>query len=252
MRSIIRKSIRQIQGLAMKIRVPNEIEVHLRKTSSQTGCEKAFFVVVYNDARTFTNCFASSPFIKIEKTIALNNIHNVGVPTFFNQTIKQHKAENTWFIFCHQDFIFKEDLLSRLKELEPNTIYGPIGARKGENTFFGQILQTNNKTKGKFLTKPTPVQTLDEMCIIVHSSVFREGLEFDEKFKFHFYGADLCMSAYISGFDVQTLQFACQHKSRTLTGDLSSTGYIEASKQFRKKWAEYLPIKTTTALIKRE
>jgi len=250
-KSAIRKSLRQLKAQGMKIRTPNEIEVHFRKTPPQTGHQKALFVVVYNDICAFNDCFASSPFVKREKTISLNNINNIGLPAFFNQTIKEHLTDDLWFIFCHQDFIFKEDLLSRLKELDANTVYGPIGARVSENRAFGQIIQTNNKPTGTKLAEPTIVQTLDEMCLIAHSSIFKEGVTFDEKFKLHFYGADLCMSAYVSGFDIRAIQFACQHKSRTLTGDLNSPSYMEALGLFREKWMKFLPIKTTTALIRK-
>jgi hypothetical protein len=36
----------------------------------------------------------------------------------------------------------------------------------------------------------------------VRSEVFRQGLSFDERFRFHFYGADFCMQAYTLGLDV--------------------------------------------------
>lgn len=252
MKGSILKSLRQLKGLGMKIQTPLELEVHLRKTPSQTGYGKAFFVVVYNNMSTFTNCFASSPFFQREKVFFFHNLQNGGLPTVFNRVIKEHLNDDAWFIFCHQDFIFKEDILSRLKELDINTIYGPIGVRPGDNRFFGRIIQTDNSPKGTPLAKPTLVQTLDEMCIVAHSSAFKESLTFDEKFKFHFYGADLCMNAYVTGFDVCALQLNCQHKSRTLGGDKTSESYLEALSLFREKWIKFLPIRTTTALIKRE
>ena len=243
----IRKSLRRLKRLGMTIRTPYELEVQLRKTPVQTGFDQAFFVVAYNDLHTFTGYFASSPFVQREKTVSVYNLKNEGLPTIFNRVVKEHLIDDAWFIFCHQDFILKEDLLTRLKELDVNTIYGPSGVRLGDNRFYGQIVQTDNSLLGCVLAEPTLVHTLDEMCMIVHSSAFKEGLTFDERFRFHFYGADLCMNAYVSGFDVRALQLTCQRAR-----DVTSDSYLKALTLFREKWVKFLPIRTTTALIKRE
>ena len=252
MKSVIRRSLSRLKLLAMTIQTPYELEVHLRKTPPQTGFDQAVFVVAYNDLHAFTSYFASSPFVQREKTVSVHNLKNEGLPTIFNRIIREHSTEDTWFVFCHQDFILKEDLITRLKELDVDTIYGPIGARRGDNRFYGQIVQTDNSLLGCFLDEPTLVETLDEMCIIAHSSAFKEGLKFDERFKFHFYGADLCMNAYVSGFDVRALQLNCQHKSKTIGGDKTSERYLESLSLFREKWVRFLPIKTTTALIREQ
>jgi hypothetical protein len=248
----IRRNVKRLEELGMIIQTPYELEVQMRKTPFQTGYEKALFVVVYNELRTFNTCFASSSFVQHEKTISFYNQQNEALPTIFNRVIKENAREDCWFIFCHQDFVLKEDLQVCLRELDTNTIYGPVGVRVGDNTFYGQIIQTDNSRKGSSLDEPTMVHTLDEMCLIAHSLAFKEGLAFDERFKFHFYGADLCMNAYVSGFDVCALQFNCQHKSKTLGGDKTSESYLKALSLFREKWVNFLPIKTTTALIRKK
>jgi hypothetical protein len=111
------------------------------------------------------------------------------------------------------------------------------------------IIQTDGTLTGYQLEKDTPVQTLDEMCLIAHSEVFRQGLAFDERFRFHFYGADFCMHAYVSGFDVLSMQLKCQHKSKNLHGDVTSPEYLSSLKIFREKWKQHLPIRTTTKLV---
>ena len=111
------------------------------------------------------------------------------------------------------------------------------------------IMQKDETRIGSELKEDSPVQTLDEMCLLVHSEVFKQGLTFDEKFRLHFYGADLCMQAYITGFDVLAMQMRCQHKSRTLKGDIASQEYFSSLHIFRRKWKRYLPIRTTTRLI---
>jgi len=136
-----------------------------------------------------------------------------------------------------------------LKAKEVEAIYGPIGIRLAGNNFPGMISQTVDTPTGRQLEEDTPVQTLDEMCLIAHSSVFRQGLLFDERFRFHFYGADFCMQAYTLGFDVLAMPLKCQHRSRTIHGDVNSPEYLLSLDDFREKWKQYLPIKTTTALI---
>jgi hypothetical protein len=246
----IQKSLRQLKGLGTFIKAPYELEVQLRKAPFKTGSGKELFVIAYNDLRTFERCFASSPFVQQKETIAFDNVKNEGLPSIFNRIAKKRSTEDVWLIFCHQDFILKEDLSKILPQLDTDTIYGPIGVRSGDTKVYGQIIQTDNSRSGSRLAKPTLVHTLDEMCLIVNASAFREGLTFDERFNFHFYGADICMNAYVSGFDVCALQLNCQHKSKTIGGDTTSETYLEALALFREKWARFLPIRTTTALIK--
>lgn len=133
------------------------------------------------------------------------------------------------------------------KEVE--AIYGPIGIRLTGNNFSGMIIQTDDTPTGRQLEEDTPVQTLDEMCLIVNSEVFRKGLLFDERFRFHFYGADFCMQTYTLGFDVLAMQLKCQHKSRTIKGDITSPEYLSSLNLFKEKWKQFLPVRTTTKLI---
>jgi hypothetical protein len=152
-------------------------------------------------------------------------------------------------VFCHQDFILKEDLSARLRRKETAAVYGPIGLSIADPRLLGMVVQANGSPIGVELKEDKVVQTLDEMCLMVHAALFRQGVAFDEKLKFHFYGADLCMQAYRVGFDVFATQLRCQHRSRTLTGDLSSSEYLASLKLFREKWKQFLPIRTTTKLV---
>jgi hypothetical protein len=235
--------------LMKKIYIPYEIEAWIRKRYRPANTGDVKFVVVYNIPRIFRSCFASSLHVSSENVTAYHNVNNESLPKFYNKTIQEHLQENVWFVFCHQDFILKEDLVSRLEGKDVETIYGPIGIRPGESGFSGMIVQTNGTPIGRQLEEDTPVQTLDEMCLIAHSEVFRQGLSFDERFRFHFYGADFCMQAYTFGFDVLAMQLKCQHKSRTIHGDITSPDYLSSLNMFREKWKQFLPIRTTIKLI---
>jgi len=235
--------------LMKKIHVPYEIEAWVRKRYRPANTGNVKFVVVYNIPRIFKNCFASSLHVSSENVTAYHNVNNESLPKFYNKTIQEHLQENIWFIFCHQDFILKEDLRSRLKGKDSEAIYGPIGGRVAANSLIGMITQRDGTPVGSQLEEDTPVQTLDEMCLIAHSEVFRQGLSFDERFRFHFYGADFCMQAYTLGLDVLAMQLKCQHESRTIHGDITSPDYLSSLNTFREKWKQFLPIRTTIKLI---
>ena len=235
--------------LMKKIPIPYEIEAWVRKRYRPAKTGDVKFVVVYNIPRIFKSCFASSFYVSFENVTAYHNANNESLPKFYNKTIQEHLQENVWFIFCHQDFILKEDLRLRLKGKDVEAIYGPIGISLARNKLFGMIIQTDGTPIGDQLEEDIPVQTLDEMCLIANSEVFRQGLSFDERFQFHFYGADLCMQAYTLGFDVLSMQLKCQHKSRTLIGDVASSEYKASLELFRAKWKQFLPVGTTTKVI---
>jgi len=240
-----RRTIRKI------FHIPFELEVWMRKEYHLTNSGAVKFIVICNKPTTFNRYFASSPYISQNNVIVVHNTRNKPLPKLYNKIIKENQEEDVWFIFCHQDFILKEDLQLRLKGKGVEAVYGPIGARYGQNKLFGRIIQANGTFIGCELMDDAPVQTLDEMCLIVNSEVFRQGLSFDERFRFHFYGADLCMQANQMGFDVLAMQLRCQHKSRTLTGDITSQEHLESLKAFTEKWKRHLPIKTTTRVIEK-
>ena len=250
--SILWRILRHVERrlVIQKMRIPFEVECQVNKKKHKTTQQAPVkFVVVYNNADTLNQCFLSSSNVNAHDVILRENSQSNPLPAVFNRIIAEHLHENIWLVFCHQDFVLQEDLTERLKTLDTSAIYGAIGTRLGENQFYGQIVQTNGKPKGLVLKKETPVQTLDEMCLIVHTSMFRQGIRFDESLGFHFYGADLCMQTFFRGFDVYALQLACQHRSRTITGDVTSTSYLASLELFKDKWKVYLPIRITTKTV---
>ena len=237
-RSIIRRGF---------FKKPLEIEINLHKNRKPISNIPSLYVVVCNNQATYDNCFSKSKGVKSSQVTVYMNKNAVGLPTHYNQFIDKHQHENVWLVFAHQDFILKEPL--NLDGLDPLAIYGVIGTRRTPGNLLGQIIQFDGSRLGTKLTSPVPVQVLDEMCLITHSSLFQKGLRFEEKFKFHFYGADLCLQAYSRGFDVYAIQVECQHKSRTAIGDITSKAYIESKRDFKEKWTKYLHIRTTTTVL---
>jgi hypothetical protein len=161
-----------------------------------------------------------------------NTKENIGISKRYNDFLNGSSHDDTWFIFCHQDFGFMEDPYSRIKDLDKNFIYGPIGAVRKKGVFFrkskirfekkvllGQINQANNDYRfyknGIYITKPRVVETIDCCCIIVHSSLIKKyNLRFDEHLTFHLYAEDLSLCALFNhGIKTKAIQIECRHSS---------------------------------------
>jgi len=236
--------------LIHRLKIPFDIESWSNIAEERRIKDPVRFVVVSNDEKTLNTCFKKGTGVRHENSKIYMNYDKTPLPDFFNHYIgKLGPNENVWLVFCHQDFILKENLELVLGSLDANSLYGVIGTRAASANLFGRILQTDNTAIGLSLAEPEPVQTFDEMCLIVHSSLFRKGLRFDRRFKFHFYVADLCMQAYTNGFGVYALQTYCQHKSKDLIGDRNSEEFNTSKKLFAENWCLYLPIRTTTGLV---
>ncbi len=210
-------------------------------------CDPVTFLVVSNNESKLEESFLSSSFV--QRRIIQPNV-NSSIPVLYNALIDQaldSADQEQWLAFCHQDFILKEDLQEVMAGKDANAIYGVIGARL-PNEILGRILQTDGSYVGSHLNEPEPVQTLDEMCIIAHSSLLR-SLRFDGAYNFHFYGADLCMAAHYRGFGVYALQVECQHKSDSLKGADNGVDFAFCKRHFKGKWRKFLPIRTTSALV---
>ncbi len=253
-KSRLYKALKRIEdgSLAKKIRVANEVEAWFRKLQRPAVAGEVKYVVVYNRSEVFKNCFAKSGFVSDSNVIAHNNVSNESLSSIYNRVVQENTHLDVWFAFCHQDFIIQEDLSKKLRGADREAIYGPIGGRLAADTLIGQTIQKDKTIVGSLVGQNSPVQTLDEMCLIIHSDIFRQGLAFDPTFRFHFYGADICMQAYESGFDVFAIGLKCQHKSRTIHGDVQSEEFLSAVQLFKEKWKNFLPIRTTTKLVTEE
>lgn len=89
------------------------------------------------------------------------------------------------------------------------------------------------------------VQTLDELCIMTP----RRDLSFDERFKFHYYGADICMQAEAAGFSNWLIGVPVEHLSgggENIRSDVA--GFKKEAKAFREKWPKDIWTTTTKFL----
>jgi 2-polyprenyl-3-methyl-5-hydroxy-6-metoxy-1,4-benzoquinol methylase len=206
-------------------------------------------VVVYNDPITLEHCFLKSAGLESARLVLVDNrVAGKGLPTIFNS----HKSDSVadWLIFCHQDFIvFESQWLDRVANLSPTACYGPIGMDV-QGRMLGQITQTNGTLLGQRVDM-AEVMGLDEQCLIVPRCIY-SVVDFDERLPFDLYVHDYCLEVRRQlGYPTRTMQLNCQHKSRTLIGDLSSERYLTAKDLFIRKHS-YLPVIATTSFYFRQ
>jgi hypothetical protein len=220
-------------------RRPFELEARLSPIPSYSVNEPVQYVVAVNDQHVFESCFKKNA--GPVNIIRYDDVDSL--PKCYNAHVDGVKNFAGWTVFCHQDLIFRQPL--NLELLRRDAVYGVIGARLTPH-LIGCVMQTDGSLIGVPAIRPEPVHVLDEMCLIVHSDLFKQGLRFDEAFSFHFYGADLCLTALRRGFNVYVLPSHVQHKSKTLTGQTNSLAYNISREMFRIKWSHSFPVRTTT------
>lgn len=170
----------------------------------------------------------------------------------YNDAIQ--RATNELIVFVHQDMFLPDAWLSQLRRAlhyldrkDPNWgVLGCWGAtQSGE--YRGHVYSSGWGVLGKEFEHPMPVQTLDEIVLILRKN---SNLLFDERLPhFHFYGADICMQAAKYGLRSYAISAFCIHNTVQI---------LELPKEFyhcyahiKRLWKNYLPIQTTCMRISR-
>lgn len=164
-------------------------------------------------------------------------------------------AANDLIIFVHQDVYLPKtwfsDLRRCLSSLEEQRIewgvLGCFGSRKGAAGGLGRVYTTGLGLHGKPIVQAEPVETLDEIILIVRKS---SELRFDPGLPhFHMYGADICLTARDKGMQSYAIPAFCIHNTNQLL-HLPSHFY-DCYRHIKKKWEKYLPIYTSCMTIAR-
>ena len=171
----------------------------------------------------------------------------------YNTVLKE--AENEIIVFVHQDVYLPEKWISGLRGwfsyLEKESInwgvLGCFGSRKSAEGGLGRIYTTGLGLHGRKITRPEPVETLDEIVLILRKS---SGLMFDPALPhFHLYGVDICMSARDKGMICYALPAFCIHNTNQLL-DLPKEFYT-CYRHIKNKWRRFLPIYASCTKISR-
>jgi Glycosyltransferase like family len=204
------------------------------------------FVVAMNDRRVFEDNFLASA------CFGVPHAHEILVQEGFWSASKAYndaiaRCKNDLIIFAHQDVIFPEgwlgqveDALDYLERSDPDWgVLGCYGETRGHGPR-GQVYSSGLGIIGAPLNRPMPVQTLDEIVLILRRS---SRLRFDDNLpQFHFYGADICLTAKQRGMPSYVIPAFCIHNSSQ--GSVLPEEFYECYHYFKAKWKSELPICT--------
>ncbi|MPZ20441.1 MAG: hypothetical protein GEV06_21385 [Luteitalea sp.] len=162
----------------------------------------------------------------------------------YNSAIEE--AENDIVIFVHQDvylpdtwFACLKSCLAFLEETQVSWgVLGCFGSRKGAEGGLGRVYTSGLGWHGRLVTRPEPVETLDEILLVIRKS---SGLRFDPRLPhFHLYGTDICMKARERGLANYAFQGLCVHNTNQLLS--LPREFYTCYRYIRSKWSRYLPI----------
>jgi glycosyltransferase involved in cell wall biosynthesis len=205
------------------------------------------FAVCTNNKEILRNNLMASPCFRgshPHQILVQESFHSAAAA--YNDALR--KAVNDIIVFVHQDILFPEAWVSQfersfqiLKERDPN--WGVLGC-------YGETLDDGGRgyvysggigILGKPFDLPAPVQTLDEIVLVLRVS---SGLKFDELLpNFHFYGADICMQAAARGLNNYAISAFCIHN--TQLNLVLPKEFYESYRYMKRKWKNSLPIQTT-------
>jgi len=171
----------------------------------------------------------------------------------YNSVIDE--ADNDIIIFAHQDIYLPETWLGDLNRCltflgvaDPNWgVLGCFGSTRDAHGGLGRVYTTGIGQLGRRLTRPEPIETLDEAILIIRKS---SGLRFDPELPhFHLYGTDICMAARHRGMANYAFQGYFVHNTDQLL--TLPREFYQCYRYVRRKWAAYLPIYTACITITR-
>ena len=164
------------------------------------------------------------------------------------------RSENDLMVFVHQDVVLPRPWLSQLERAlqylqvrDPNWgVLGAYGARP-DGSESGYVYSNGQGVIGNPFEEPAPVQTLDEIVLILRKS---SGLRFDERLPhFHLYGADICLAAAKQDMTSYAIPAFCIHNTHRIL--VLPKEFYECYKVLKKTWKENLPIQTTCIRVTR-
>lgn len=215
--------------------------------------DQATFVVAVNNREVLEDNFLSSPCLhQPHKYTILFQESFPSAAKAYNDAIE--KSPNDLLIFCHQDIYLPEEWLSDVQRAldfldHHDPVWGVLGCAgiTRNKQMWGQVYSSGLGVIGQAAEHPAPVQTLDEIVLILRKS---SGLRFDELLPhFHLYGADICLRASERGMTNYAIPAFCIHNTAQI---FTLPAEFYAGCQYIKRvWGDHLPIQTTCARITR-
>jgi hypothetical protein len=153
-------------------------------------------------------------------------------------------AHGRYIVYCHQDILFSQgwfvNMMTALGRIPTNVEVGIIGFEGVDDK---GIPHTCNVLH---VQRPCRIQTLDELCLITP----RRDLKFDERFKFHYYGADICLQALEAGHQNYLVGVPVKHLSGGKENIMNDPEAFKAEAYtFGGKWSDRKVWTTTTNFV---
>jgi hypothetical protein len=218
-----------------------------------TSLEKITLVVSVNDREILNQNLTISPMLQAPCA------HELLVQEGFKSAAKAYndaidRSKNDILVFVHQDMIFPANWFSDLKQSielldRSDPHWGVLGCygRTQDCQDRGYVYSPDMGTIGQPLSRPEAVQTLDEIVLVMRKS---SGLRFDDTLPhFHFYGADLCLSAADHNMKCYAISAFCIHNTQynlTLPKE-----FYKCYRHVKRKWGKFLPICTSCITVTR-
>ena len=235
LKSMIKTLTSYIQNLNQEYVIPN----------LDNYKETIHFISVVNNHKLYNKCIVQNPFIKNLKNITTisydNTFTNIPISKRYNEFLNTYDyAKPSWFVFCHNDWQLIDDINKKLKNLDKNNIYGPIGVklfkqntqvyRLGVGTCYEKTRDSDNIycIHNNWSNNIEKVDTLDCQAMIVHSSLIQKyNLRFDENLKWDLYVEDFCINANKKySINTYAIKLQCIHNSNTGLKSLPLSYYI--------------------------
>jgi len=212
-------------------------------------------VVAVNNRRILQNNLLRSPALADSahrhQIIVKENFTTAGAA--YNSGLDD--ARNDLVVFIHQDMYlpagWMQQLSGAIRTLDAAGenwgVLGCSGVTPEHRNGLGQVYSTGLGVIGTRLDAPVPVDTLDEIVLVVRKS---SGLRFDPDVpNFHMYGTDICLEARSRGLRSFAFQGFCVHNTQQVV-ELPPE-FKQAYRYVKRKWKRYLPIYTTCTIVER-
>jgi len=217
------------------------------KAVPSVSSPKFSFITCVNKPEIYYNMILSLDFRgkKISELLPFDNTDNFLTVTEALNVCRE-LCIGEFIIYCHQDLLFSPNwcgnVLKSINSLDIERV-GIMGF-EGIGHAPGLIPVSHHKTP---VGNAIEIQTLDELCLITP----KKDLVFDEKQKFHFYGADICLQANKKGLSNYIL---CGAETIHLSGGgenvmADKNGFKAEANILWKKWKKDYPFFMTTTTI---
>jgi hypothetical protein len=213
--------------------------------------EEITIVAAVNDRKIFESNLLASP------CWTVSDGRRIIVQEGFRSATKAYNdaidcSETDIIVFMHQDMVLPKDWLANfqrairlMEETDPQ--WGVLGCygMPVDGWGRGHVYSNGRGMLGSPFTVPEPVQTLDEIVLVLRKS---SNLRFDEQLPhFHFYGTDICMEAAKRGRKSYVIPAFCVHN--TQMNLFLPEEFYGCYRYIKETWRQYLPIQTTCVRV---